>query len=134
MLIFVGKFLFKVSFGSPVALISLLVILSVTASSAGVLLGTIARSPDQAIAMGTVMGIAMGMLGGCMWPLDVVGPAMKTIGHFVPQAWAMDAFVKLIYDHASISGIFIDLIVLLGFALILTVMASFRLRKTVVAG
>ncbi len=133
MLIFVGKFLFKVSFGSPVALVSLLVVLSITAASAGVLLGTFAKSPDQAIAMGTVIGISMGMLGGCMWPLDIVGPIMKTIGHFVPQAWAMDAFINLIYNKSSIGGILTDLIVLLGFALLLTVLASFRLRKTVVS-
>jgi ABC-2 type transport system permease protein len=133
MLVIVGKMLFKVSFGSTIGLSLLLIVLSITAASTGVLLGTMAKTPDQGIAIGTVLGISMGMLGGCMWPLDVVGPVMRDIGHLVPQAWAMDAFVKLIYDHASVGNILIQLLVLLGFAVLLTLIASFRLRKAIVA-
>ncbi len=133
MLVIVGKMLFKVSYGSTIGLSLLLIVLSITAASTGVLLGTMAKTPDQGIAIGTVLGISMGMLGGCMWPLDVVGPVMRDIGHLVPQAWAMDAFVKLIYDHASVGNILIQLLVLLGFAVLLTLIASFRLRKAIVA-
>jgi ABC-type multidrug transport system permease subunit len=38
------------------------------------------------------------------------------VGHVVPQAWAMDAFVKLIYDHAGLTAVLPDIGVLALFA------------------
>ena len=40
-----------------------------------------------------------------MYPLDVVGAPIRAFGLLVPQARAMDAFVKLIYDHAGVATV-----------------------------
>ncbi len=45
------------------------------------------------------------MLGGCVYPLDVVGTTVRIVGHAVPQAWAMDAFIRLIYHHATFTTV-----------------------------
>ncbi len=63
------------------------------------------RTEEQAISVAVVLGIVCGLLGGCMYPLDVVSPAIRVVGHFVPQAWAMDAFIKLIYDHVGLTTV-----------------------------
>ena len=65
------------------------------------IIGTWARSQEQAIATAVIVAIIAGMLGGCVYQLDTVSTTVNHVGHIVPQAWAMDAFVKLIYDHAT---------------------------------
>jgi len=71
-----------------------------------------------------VVGVAAGMLGGCMYPLDVVGVAVRDVGHLVPQAWAMDAFIKLIYDHGSLASVLPEIGALAAFAAILSLLAA----------
>ena len=66
------------------------------------------------------------MLGGCLYPLDVVGPVVRTVGHLVPQAWAMDAFVKLIYDNVGFAAVLPEIGALSVFAAVLT-LASVRI-------
>jgi ABC-2 type transport system permease protein len=78
-----------------------------------------------------VLGILCGMLGGCMYPLDVVGAPIRAVGHLVPQAWAMDAFVKLIYDHASLAAVLPEAAVLAVFAAVLLGLAVRSYARTV---
>jgi ABC-2 type transport system permease protein len=99
-------------------------LLSISYSGASVLIGAWSRTEEQAIALSVVVGIAAGMLGGCMWPLDVIGTAVRDVGHSVPQAWAMDAFIKLIYDQASFTAVLPQIGALAVFALVLSILAT----------
>jgi ABC-2 type transport system permease protein len=127
-LLVVGTLVFGVKWGDPFGVLLLIIVLAVAASGASVLLGTVARSQEQAVAVGIVLAVAFGMLGGCMWPLDNVGPLMRSVGHIAPQAWAMDGFVRLIFGHSGIIGVLPDVGVLALFALALVVIATARLR------
>jgi ABC-2 type transport system permease protein len=131
-LVVIGSLVFGVHWGDPFGVVLLIVVLSLAASGASVLLGAIARSPEQAIAFGIVSAVAFGMLGGCMWTLDSVGPLMRMVGHIAPQAWAMDAFVRLVFDHSGIVGILPDVGVLALFAVALLTLAALKLRSVAV--
>lgn len=128
-LLLVGRVLFGVRWGSPVAVA--LLVLGLTAALAGLatLLGTLARTQEQAVAVGVVLALAAGMLGGCLWPLSVVGPAMQAVGHLTPQAWAMDGFVALVYGHAGLVAVLPDIAALAGFAAVLCTLAAWRLGR-----
>ena len=89
------------------------------------------RSEEQAISLAVVLGIVGGMLGGCMYPLAVVGPVVRGVGHIVPQAWAMDAFVKLIYDHEGLTAVLPEVGVLALFAAALCALALRAYARTV---
>lgn len=128
-LLAVGKLVFGVRWGDLTGVLLVLVVIALAASGASVLLGTLARSQEQAVAVGIVAAVAFGMLGGCMWNLDTVGPLMRTVGHIGPQAWAMDAFVRLIFGHSGITGILPDTGVLALFALGLLTLGALRLRS-----
>jgi ABC-2 type transport system permease protein len=128
-LLVVGKLVFGVKWGDPFGVLLVVVVLSLAAAGASVLLGTLARSQEQAIALGIIVAVALGMLGGCMWNLSGVGPLMRTVGHIAPQAWAMDAFVHLVFDHSGILGVLPDVGVLALFALALIGLAVARLRS-----
>ena len=124
-----GVLSFGVDFGNPVAVAVLVVVYSVIAGAAGMLLGGIAKTPGQAVAVAVPAGIVLGMLGGTMWPLSVVGPLMSRIGHLTPQAWAMDAWNQIINDGAGLAGIATELAVLTGFAVGLSALAVWALGR-----
>jgi len=122
-LLLVGRVLFGVHWGNPAAVGLVIGLLALAFSGASVLIGTWARTQEQAIASAVVIGIAAGMLGGCVYPLDVVGSTVRTVGHAVPQAWAMDAFIKLIYDHEGLTAVLPEIGALAVFAVVLGALA-----------
>ena len=123
---------FGVDWGDPPAALLLLVILALVATGVGMLLGSLLRNAEQATSIGPLVGIALGMLGGCMWPLAIVPAPMRAIGHLFPQAWAMDGFIALIARDAGLAGIARQLAVLAAFAAALLALATWRLRRALV--
>ena len=87
-------------------------------------------SNEQATSLGPPVGIALAMLGGAMWPLEIVGPLMRTVGHMTPHAWALDAFVDLVGNGASAVDVLPQVGILLGFSVVLLPLASWRLRRS----
>jgi ABC-2 type transport system permease protein len=128
----VGLLVFGVDWGDPPAALVLLVVFALVATGVGMLLGAVLRNAEQATSIGPPVGIALGMLGGCMWPLAIVPEPMRVVGHLFPQAWAMDAFIALIAKGEDIAGIALQLAVLAAFAAVLLALATWRLRRALV--
>ncbi|MBW3589799.1 MAG: ABC transporter permease, partial [Actinobacteria bacterium] len=126
-----GSLVFGVDFGDPIGTLVLIFMFCLVATGTAMLVGAVLRTPEQA-GLGVPFGIGLGMLGGCMWPLEIVGPTMRTIGHGTPHAWAMDGFIALLRGHPA-SAITTELLVLGGFAigLIFISVPLFRRRLTV---
>ncbi len=129
LLLVIGALWFGVAWGSPTATTALVVVYCLVATGAGMLLGAVARTADQAIAIGVPLAIGTAMLGGTMWPLDVVGPVMRVIGHVMPQAWAMDAWSAIVNDGAGLSDVALEIAVLAGYALAFLVAGSWALQR-----
>jgi ABC-2 type transport system permease protein len=130
-LLVVGRLIFGVHWGNPAGVFLVLATLSLAYAGAAALVSMRSRTEEQAISVAVVLGIVCGMLGGCMYPLDVVDPVVRAAGHVVPQAWAMDAFVKLIYDHAGLTAVLPEVAVLAVFASVLVALALRAYARTV---
>jgi len=126
----IGAVMFGVSWGDPVAVGVLAVLFAVLASSAGLLVATLAEDPDKVPAIAIPVSIALAMLGGCMWPLEVVPSWVRTLGHFTPHAWAMDAWIALIFEDGDLRAISGNLAVLGAIAAALLVTAVWRMRRS----
>lgn len=120
--------LFDVDWGDPLAVVLLTVVFAVVSTSVGLLVGATARSADTAQSIAVPVAIGMGMLGGCMWPLEIVPPAMRIAGHVVPHAWAMDGWTDLVLDGEGLGAVAVELVVLGGYAAVLLSLAAWRLR------
>ncbi|MGH2758516.1 MAG: ABC transporter permease, partial [Actinomycetota bacterium] len=129
----VGTLLFGVTWGAPLAATAVIVLFVLVGTAVGMLFGTVFRTPEQAGAIGAPMGIAMGMLGGCMWPLEIVPEPMQRLGHLFPHAWAMDAWIDLIGRGGGFSDITTELAVLAGFVVVLFPLGAWRLRRAITA-
>ncbi|WP_436498337.1 ABC transporter permease [Actinokineospora sp. HUAS TT18] len=133
LIVAIGAILFGVDWGDPLAAGTLILVWALVGTGTGVLAGTVFRTADQATAIGPAIGIALGMLGGAMWPLEIVPPAMRTIGHLTPHAYAIDAWVEVLARGGGLADIGTPLAVLAGFAAVLLGLASLRLRKHLTA-
>ena len=131
LIVLVGAVVFGVSWGDPAAAVALVLVWALVGAGAGVLSGTLFRTPEQAGAIGPPVGIALAMLGGCMWPLSIVSSLMRQVGHFTPQAWAVDAWTDLLSRGGNLSSIAPKLAVLAAFAAGLLILSSTRLRRVV---
>ena len=65
--------------------------MSLAYAGAAALVGMRSLAGEQAILLAVVLGIVGGMLGGCVYPLDVVGPvALGTL--------ALRAYARTVYS------------------------------------
>jgi ABC-2 type transport system permease protein len=126
-----GAVLFGVPWGDPVAVAALLVSFSAVAAAAAVLIGAIARTPEQTQSIGIPLGIAMGMLGGALWPLELVPAWLRQVGHLTPHAWAMDGWIAVVFDGAGVADIALELGVLAAFGLVLGTVGATALRRSI---
>lgn len=132
-IIFGSALLFGVRWGQPAGVAAVVILFDLVAASSGIFLGTLFRNEQQAAGISLLLGLGLAALGGCMVPLEVFSPTMRHIAHITPHAWANDAFAKLVGDGASIGGILPQLGALAGFAVALLALATWRLRRVLVA-
>ncbi len=125
--------LFGVNWGQPAGVAAVVIVFALVAAGAGVFVGTLFRNEQQATGISLLLGLGLGALGGCMVPLEVFSPTMRQVAHITPQAWGNDAFAKLVGHGASVVGILPQLGILAAYAVVLLVLAAWRLRRVLSA-
>jgi ABC-2 type transport system permease protein len=125
----IGAVAFGVHWGRPLPAAVLALVFAAMSTSAGLLVGATVSDADQAQAIGIPLAVGLGMLGGCMWPLSIVPHAMSVAGHLAPHAWAMDAWLELIFDDAGVVDILPNLLVLAGATVAIGLLAVSCLRR-----
>jgi ABC-2 type transport system permease protein len=128
-LVVVGVLLLKVPWGqNPLALLALLISFGLAAVAMGTMLGTFTRSPSQASGLSIALGMVMGLLGGCMLPIEMFPPAVANAVKILPTTWAMMGMTQLTVYNAGFIQILPYAAVLLGFALVFFVVGILRFR------
>ena len=125
----VGTFLFKMRWGPDVAMI--IVVLASWAAfcaSAGLLLGSLARTEGQASGLGVLFANLLAALGGCWWPIEVTPDWMQGVQKLMPTGWTMDALHKLISFEAGAAAAIPNVAALLIGTLVVTWLAINRFR------
>ena len=114
--VLIGTLLFNMQWGPDVPMI-ILVLASWAAfcASAGLLLGSIARTEGQASGLGVLMANVLAALGGCWWPIEVTPAWMQGLQNFTPTGWTMDALHRLIsFESGAASAVPYVIILLLS--------------------
>jgi ABC-2 type transport system permease protein len=129
MLVMIGVVLLKVPWGqNPLALLLLLISFALAAVAMGTMMGTFTRTPSQANGLSIAAGMVMGLLGGCMFPLEMFPPAVANVAKILPTTWAMMGMTQLTVYNAGFIQILPYAAVLLGFALVFFVVGAWRFR------
>lgn len=128
---FVGANLFGVDFGGNLVFMFFAGMLFCFAMSGfGILLSSLAKSMQQIGALTSVALTAFGMLGGCLWPLDLVkNPILIGLSKVIPHTYAVKALTGL-SQGGSIATVMPNLLVLLAMAMIFLSIGFFKLMST----
>jgi ABC-2 type transport system permease protein len=122
---------FDVDWGDPAGATAILLVFSLGAAGVGMLMGATFKNDQQAGGIGVMIGLAFAALGGCMMPLalmEIFSPTLYQIAHITPHAWGIEAFETLILNGGTITDIWLELGILLAFAVVVFAIASWRLR------
>jgi ABC-2 type transport system permease protein len=123
-ILLISSLAFRVNWGNPLGVALVTVALCAFGGALGMAVGFGARTMAQAVSFGPPLGVALGMLGGCMWPLSIVSSPLRSLGHITPHAWAMDAYLKLINDRASVASVLPQAGAVAGFAVLMLLLAG----------
>jgi ABC-type multidrug transport system permease subunit len=120
----VGTFVFNMDWGPNLG--TLLLVLAAWCgfcASAGLWLGTVARTEAQASGLGVLAANGLAALGGCWWPIEITPGWMQTLQNFLPTGWTMDALHKLISFQAGAASVLPQLATLLLAAVAVAMLA-----------
>jgi linearmycin/streptolysin S transport system permease protein len=120
---------FGVGWGDPLGAAAVILAFCLVGTGAGMLLGSLASTEQQAGPAAFILGLGLAALGGSMVPLEVFPPVARTIADFTPHAWANEAFSKLQEGDGGIGDVLPQLGVLLLFASVMISLATLRLRR-----
>jgi ABC-2 type transport system permease protein len=123
--------LFGVGWGNWLGAAAIFILFSLGATGVAMLMGATFKNDQQANGIGVMLGIGLGALGGAMMPLQIMkifSPTLWKVAHITPHAWAIEAFDTLILEHGTIADIWLQLVVLAGFAVVVFTLGAWRLR------
>ncbi|HUC27633.1 MAG TPA: ABC transporter permease [Streptosporangiaceae bacterium] len=132
-IIVVGAFAFHVRWGPLPGVFAVVFLASAISAALALIMSAISATPQQAFVLGPATMLVAAMLGGCLWPLVFVGAPLRAIGRIFPLYWAMDALLRL-GARSGTREVAVDTGVLLGFAIVLTLIAVPVYRRRIAVG
>jgi ABC-2 type transport system permease protein len=110
----------------PLALVLVSLLLALCSTGLGILIAAIARTEAQIGGLSTLALWTMGAVGGCLFPPFLLGGLLDIIGKAVPHYWAIQAYLDLLVRGRGLADVAIEMLALLGFALVFVVIGLWR--------
>jgi ABC-2 type transport system permease protein len=116
-LVLVGAVGFGVPWGrDPLGVAMVLGSYILAGTGLAVMISALVRTRDQMSGLSPLVSTGLAMLGGCLWPLEVVGPAMQLVAKLTPTGWAIIGLTDVVARHQGVGTALVPTLVLLGFA------------------
>ena len=116
-LVLVGALAFGVPWGrDPLGVALVLGSYILAGTGLAVMISALVRTRDQMSGLSPLVSTGLAMLGGCLWPLEVVAPAMQFIAKLTPTGWAIIGLTDVVARNQGLASAFVPTLVLLGFA------------------
>jgi ABC-type multidrug transport system permease subunit len=98
-----GKLVFGLSWGpdswslalQAAALLAVVVTTALAAMGLAMLVAALARTEMQVAIYGAVLVLALGLVGGCVVPRDMMPQAAQEVSQWTPHGWALNAYQQL---------------------------------------
>jgi ABC-2 type transport system permease protein len=128
LILLTGTVLFGVAWGQPVLVVAMAVGIGAAAGALGALTGTLLPSSTAGTTIGGPAGFVLGMVAGCLWPLEAVDPILGTVAHVTPHAWAIDG-LRAVLERQPVGDVAVSLAMLAVFAAVSGLIAAVRLSR-----
>lgn len=76
------------SFGATIIVASCI---GLAATAYGILVGTVFKTPNQALNFGAISIVILSAIGGIWIPLEIMPPNLQFVGHLSPLSWGLEA-------------------------------------------
>lgn len=128
-----SDFLFNANFSENILQVSIVAALYVFAlTGIGTFVISIVNSFKQMDALTPIVLTSMAMLGGCLWPLEIVNSRILLfLANLTPHKWAVSGLKKIMISQFSLEDIVLDLVVLGTIGLIFYLVGLYRINKKV---
>ncbi len=128
-----GILIFNLDLGpSPAGAILLSILMIIMSTAFGLMLATLARTERSASSIAVLTSLVLAPLGGCWWPLFITPRWMQFIAKITPHGWATTGFNKLLVFGADFSAAVPEMLALIAFAAIFSIIAIWRFRTSAV--
>lgn len=133
-LILAGKYLLKVDWGnsmSGVLMVSAAFVFAVT--SLGLMLSGFIKTQAQLGSLAPIVLTSTSMLGGCMWPLEIVNnKALLFLAELTPQKWAIQGIEGIAGKGMGFDAAILPTIVLIAMGLVYFAIGVRSLNKEII--
>lgn len=124
-----GTYLFRMDWGPDLGMVIVVLLAwGGFCASAGLWLGSVARTEAQAAGIGVLTANLLAALGGCWWPIEVAPAWMQFIQKLIPTGWTMDALHKLISFQAGAASVIPNVLLLIAATAAIGGLAARRFR------
>ena len=131
LMILVGKFLLP-EFGLPslvmgkdhLAAFLTAVCIGLAATAYGILVGTVFKTPNQALNFGAISIVILSAIGGIWIPLEIMPQNVQAFGRLSPMSWGLQAINDIYLRNEHWTEVLPQLGLLLGFGLLLLGIAA----------
>ena len=118
-LVLVGALAFGVPWGrDPLGVALVLGSYILAGTGLAVMVSALVRTRDQMSGLSPLVSTGLAMLGGCLWPLEIVSPFMQTIAKLTPTGWAVMGLTDVVARNQGLASAALPTLVLLGFAVV----------------
>jgi len=129
LLVLFGVLVMRVPWGrDPLALMVILVTFGLAGVALGTALGTFVKTEGQSSNLSIMIGMAMALLGGCWWPMELFPAGLQQVVKVLPTTWAMSAMTDITMRGHGLVDILPEAGVLLAFAAAFFVVGLWRFR------
>lgn len=98
--------------------------IGITATAYGILVGTIFKTPNQALNFGAISVVILSAIGGIWIPLEVMPEKIQSVGRLSPLSWGLDAINDIYLRNGNTRYILPDIARLLSCGLIMLGIAA----------
>lgn len=112
------------------ALAVIAIAIAFAATSYGVLIGTIFKTPSQSLTFGSVSVVILSAIGGIWLPIYVMPPFLQKLGAISPLGWGLDGINDLFLRHEGLKFILPQVIKLLLFSTLCIFCAQWFEKKS----
>ena len=112
----------------PLTILIMVITTALFIAGLGLLIGSLARTDEQAIIFSLIPMFVFAGLGGAWVPLEVTGKTFQVIGHVTPVAWAMDGFKNIAARGLGLESIWLPAAALVGYAVLFAGLAIWRFK------
>ncbi|QRN82611.1 ABC transporter permease [Chloroflexota bacterium] len=125
-----GQLFLRLDFlASPLVTLALSVASCAFVASLGLLIGILAKMPEQSAIFALIPMFIFSGLGGAWVPLEILGESVQKIARFTPVYWIMTGFRDILLRGAGLINIWPSILALLGFTALFLVPAVLLFNK-----